>query len=60
VIVPSKDEINDPIIQAKAQASQAAYDAYQEMKQKAVDYHIPVLNQNRFLYYIGYYESAKR
>jgi hypothetical protein len=60
VLIPSKDEASDPIIQAKAQASQAAYDAYQEVKRQAIDYHIPILNQNRFLYYIGYYESAKR
>ena len=60
VLVPSKEEANDPIIQAKAQASQAAYDAYQEVKKQALDYHIPILNQNRFLYYVGYFEQAKR
>jgi len=60
ILNPSKDEAGDPIIQAKAQASQAAYDAYQEVKRQAIDYHIPILNQNRFLYYVGYYESAKR
>ena len=26
----------------------------------AKELNIPVLNQNRFLYYIGYFESAKR
>ena len=46
--------------QAKAQASQQALDAYQEVKKQAIEYHIPILNQNRFLYYVGYFESAKR
>jgi hypothetical protein len=60
VLVPSKEEANDPIIQAKAQASQAAFDAYEEVKKQALDYHIPILNQNRFLYYVGYFEQAQR
>jgi hypothetical protein len=60
VIIPSKDEASDPIIQAKAQASQQAFDAYQDLRRQAIEYHIPILNQNRFLYYVGYYESAKR
>jgi hypothetical protein len=58
VLTPTKEEASDPVIQAKAQASQAAFDAYQDVKRTALDYHIPVLNQNRFLYYVGYYESA--
>lgn len=60
VLTPGKEEADDPVLQAKAQASQAAFDAYQEVKKQAVDYRIPVLNQNRFLYYVGYFESAKR
>jgi hypothetical protein len=60
VLVPAKEEAEDPIIQAKAQASQAAYDAYQDVKRQAIEYHIPILNQNRFLYFVGYFESAKR
>jgi len=60
VLIPTKDEQSDPIMVAKAQASQAAFDAYEEVKKQALDYHLPILNQNRFLYYVGYYESAKR
>src|SRR4029077_13608749 len=52
VLVPSKEEAADPIIQAKAQASQAANDAYQEIKRQAIESHIPILNQNRFLYFV--------
>jgi hypothetical protein len=60
VLVPSKDDANDPIIQAKAQASLAAAEAYQRVKEQAIEYHIPILNQNRFLYFVGYYEAAQR
>ena len=60
MLIPTKDEQSDPIMVAKAQASQAAFDAYEEVKKQALDYHLPILNQNRFLYYVGYYESAKR
>jgi hypothetical protein len=40
--------------------AQAAIDKYQELRQTARDLHIPILNQNRFLYYVGYYDQAKR
>ena len=60
VLVPSKEDASDPIVQAKAQASQQAFDAYQDVRKQAIEYHIPLLNQNRFLYFVGYYESAKR
>ncbi|HEX3358417.1 MAG TPA: hypothetical protein VHS31_15695 [Tepidisphaeraceae bacterium] len=56
----SKDDANDPIKQAEAQNAQVKYDTYQDLKKQAVEYHIPILNQNRFLYFVGYYDAAKR
>jgi hypothetical protein len=55
----SKDEIG-PDAQAKIDAATKASEAYQEIRQEAKDLHIPILNQNRFLYYVGYYDQAKR
>ena len=42
---------------AKAQAAKAAYDA---VLKRASELSIPVLNQNRFLYYTGYYDQRRR
>ena len=55
----SKDDLT-PENQDKLQKAQDALDKYQEVRQQAKDLHIPVLNQNRFLYYVGYYDQAKR
>ncbi len=46
--------------QAKIDAAQAKLARYTEIEQEAKDLHIPVLNQNRFLYYVGFYDQAKR
>ena len=40
--------------------SVAEAEAYNTIRDKALNYRIPLLNQNRFLYMIGYYELAKR
>jgi multidrug efflux pump subunit AcrA (membrane-fusion protein) len=56
----SKDDANDPIKQAEAQNAQVKYDTYEDLKRQAIEYHIPILNQNRFLYFVGYYDAAKR
>jgi hypothetical protein len=55
----SKDDLT-PENQAKLDAANKAAEAYQEIRQEAKDLHIPILNQNRFLYYVGYYDQAKR
>ncbi len=55
----SKDDLT-PENQDKMTKAQEALDKYQEVRQQAKDLHIPVLNQNRFLYYVGYYDQAKR
>jgi hypothetical protein len=56
----SKEELESPLNADKMAKSQAAVDKYQEIRQVARDLHIPVLNQNRFLYYVGYFDQAKR
>jgi hypothetical protein len=56
----TKEEQENPQIADKMAKAQAAIDKYQELRQTARDLHIPILNQNRFLYYVGYYDQAKR
>jgi hypothetical protein len=56
----SKEDLQDPFNAKKLADAQTALDQYMNVKKQAVDLHIPVLNQNRFLYLIGYYAQAKR
>jgi hypothetical protein len=56
----TKEKQQNPQIADKMAKAQAAIDKYQELRQTARDLHIPILNQNRFLYYVGYYDQAKR
>lgn len=56
----TKEDLQDPFNAKKLTDAQAALDSYQAVKKQATDLHIPVLNQNRFLYLIGYYSQAKR
>jgi hypothetical protein len=56
----AKDELQDPFNAKKLADAQAALDQYLAIKKQGIDLHIPVLNQNRFLYLIGYYAQAKR
>jgi len=41
----------------KAEEALAKYKAFED---EARDLHIPIMNQNRFLYYVGFYDQAKR
>jgi hypothetical protein len=50
----------DAILKARYDAAVAESEAYAEISAKAREYRIPILNQNRFLYLIGYYNQAKR
>ena len=56
----TKEELDLPLNADKAEKAKAALDKYQDIRQAALDMHIPILNQNRFLYYVGYYDQAKR
>ena len=61
-VIPTftKEELQEPINAAKLAQANAEKDAYDAIKTQAVEFHIPILNQNRFLYFIGYYEMAQR
>ena len=54
------DELNEPANLDKKNRADAALKAYQAIITSAGDLHIPIMNQNRFLYYVGYYDQAKR
>jgi hypothetical protein len=56
----TKDELNDPVNKAKFDEATANAAAYDDIKEKAKDLRIPILNQNRFLYFVGYYDQAQR
>jgi hypothetical protein len=56
----TKEELDQPINADKKEKADAALEKYQAIQQTALDLHIPILNQNRFLYYVGYYDLEKR
>jgi hypothetical protein len=57
----SKEELAEsPIAKQRHDEAQAALKAYDDVRGNAADLHVPLMNQNRFLYYIGYYEMARR
>jgi hypothetical protein len=58
--VPAQTEDETATEIAEREKKQKEADAYQEVVAKAKDLNIPILNQNRFLYYTGYYEQAQR
>ena len=56
----TEEELELPInVEAKQRAEQALSD-FDSVVQRAIDLRIPILNQNRFLYFTGYYEQAAR
>jgi hypothetical protein len=55
------DEIAmDPVKEFQMQQATAALDAYNDIRSRAISLNIPVLNQNRFLHLVGYYDEATR
>ena len=57
----SKEEIDgSPIIRQRFEEAQAALKAYEEVRNQAGTLHIPLMNQNRFLYYCGYFDVSKK
>ena len=50
----------DPTKQFQVDQAQKARDAYNQIRDNAISLHIPVLNQNRFLYMTGFYDQARR
>jgi hypothetical protein len=58
--VPSVTDPNDPAGVAKHDKAVLEHQVWQEMVGKAADFSVPIMNQNRFLYFIGYYDQASR
>ncbi|MDB5355567.1 MAG: hypothetical protein JWN24_2020 [Phycisphaerales bacterium] len=58
-IPPLGDSPTAVEIQHKEHAQQQL-DAYLDYKSNAIKLGIPIINQNRFLYFVGYYDQAKR
>jgi hypothetical protein len=56
----SAEELNDPLNRQILQNEKQDYDAYQAVLEKAEKLGIPIMNQNRFLYFCGYYDNAQR
>ncbi|MEO6437219.1 MAG: hypothetical protein ABIP55_15870 [Tepidisphaeraceae bacterium] len=56
----TREELQDAFNLKKLADAQAALEAYDQVRNTARDLHIPIVNQNRFLYLIGYYEQARR
>jgi len=50
----------EPLKDHEYKKAEAALKAYDDVRNQALDLHIPVLSQNRFLYLIGYYDQAKK
>jgi hypothetical protein len=56
----TKEQKDDPILNAKYEKAVQDSKDYQERINEASTLGIPIMNQNRFLYYIGYYDQIRR
>jgi hypothetical protein len=56
----TKEQLDDPLLRAKYDQAVADLKAYQDTVNEAAELHIPIMNQNRFMYYIGYFDSMHR
>ena len=56
----TQEELDRPEIQFEVERRKKALADYDETLAKAIELNIPVLNQNRFLYFTGYYEQSAR
>lgn len=58
--IPPINDPNNPEQQLRHQQAQQRFEKYQSVVREAVQLNVPIMNQNRFLYFIGYYDQAKR
>lgn len=56
----TREELQLPENNARMIEAQARLDAYLAVIQKATELRVPILNQNRFLHFIGYYDQSRR
>jgi len=54
------EELTRPIERDKFEQAKKALEEYNKIRDEAVSLHIPVMNQNRFLYYTGYFDASKK
>ena len=59
-VPPSNGDPSDPQIQIRLQQYKQEFARYQAQVTTANQLSIPIMNQNRFLYFIGYFDQAKR
>jgi hypothetical protein len=62
-VVPNrtKEQLDaDPILKFEDEKAREALKKFQDVQNEALGLHIPVLNQNRFLYMVGFYDQAKK
>ena len=62
-VVPNypKDQLDtDPVKKFEHENALKALKAYDDIRNKALELQIPVLNQNRFLYMIGYWDQGRK
>lgn len=58
--IPRDELETNPILRAQFDRAVQELENYQEIVAQARSYRIPVLNQNRFLFMVGYYAQARR
>jgi len=56
----SAEELTQPENVKKKADAEKELDQYHDIVQKARELHIPILNQNRFLYFTGFFDLVKR
>lgn len=59
-VVPAPADTDGPVEQFEKAQKAKEFEAYQTIVQRALEHKVPILNQNRFLYYIGYFDQAKK
>lgn len=60
VPTPSQEELDRPEVQFELDRKKKELADYDDVLAQAIQLNIPVLNQNRFLYFTGYYEQSAR
>src|SRR5258706_819663 len=58
--IPPEQLKDDPIREFEQKKAEEARKAYEDVKNKALELHTPVLNQNRFLYFVGFFDQARK
>ena len=58
--IPPEQLKDDPVREFEQAKAAEARKQYDEVKNKALELHTPVLNQNRFLYFIGFFDQARK